>query len=240
MPGNPQVENGYVRIANELLEALLRYRLPGEQMQCLLFILRMTYGFQKKNNEISLQQFQDATNIKRPHVSRAIKALKEKRLVTVTQTGNGQVLTYGINKKYNAWKVLPKPVTVTRTGNKVLPELVTDRYQNGQPYLLKKNIKTTIKTRAVLWPKDFCLTEKMKEYAIKKGIDSKKLDLFFEDFKNWAESKGATYKNWEAAFRNRVLKAPEYGKQFISTKEDTGPSWKEKILQRESQQSTDT
>ena len=55
----------------------------------------------------------------------------------------------------------------------------------------------------------------MKEYAIKKGIIPDKLDLFFEDFKNWAESKGATYKDWNAAFRARVLKAPEYGKQFM-------------------------
>jgi hypothetical protein len=74
-------------------------------------------------------------------------------------------------------------------------------------------------TRARAWPDDFILTDKMKEYAVNHNIDPKKTDLFFEDFKNWADQNEKTYKNWEAAFRNRVLKAPELGKQFLATGE---------------------
>ena len=76
--------------------------------------------------------------------------------------------------------------------------------------------KHTKKKKACAWPKDFKLTEKMKAYAIDKGIASEKVDAFFVDFKDWASAKGATYKDWQAAFRTRVGKAPEYGKQFMS------------------------
>jgi hypothetical protein len=75
-----------------------------------------------------------------------------------------------------------------------------------------KKVKNT-NNRARAWPKDFCLTEKMRSYAINKGIV--KVDAFFDDFKDWAAAKGATYKDWQAAFRTRIGKAPEYGKQFM-------------------------
>jgi hypothetical protein len=71
---------------------------------------------------------------------------------------------------------------------------------------------------ARVWPDDFVLTEKMVEYAINNNIDPKKVKLFFEDFHNWADQNEKTYKNWEAAYRNRVLKAPELGKQFMAEK----------------------
>ena len=76
-----------------------------------------------------------------------------------------------------------------------------------------KKVKKVNNTHACVWPKDFILTEKMRVYAKEKGIGN--VDAFFVDFKNWADAKGATYKDWQAAYRTRVGKAPEYGKQFM-------------------------
>ena len=45
----PQVENGYTRIANELLEALAKIRIPGEARQVFDVIMRKTYGFRKSD-----------------------------------------------------------------------------------------------------------------------------------------------------------------------------------------------
>ncbi len=42
--GNPQVEDGYTRIAHELLEALIRAKIPREQVQIFLAICRCSYG----------------------------------------------------------------------------------------------------------------------------------------------------------------------------------------------------
>ena len=79
---NPQKENGFMPIANEIVEALVAYRITGEQMQCLLFILRKTYGFNKKWDAIPYSQFVAATGLKRQHVYRALKGLIDKKLVT--------------------------------------------------------------------------------------------------------------------------------------------------------------
>lgn len=79
----------------------------------------------------------------------------------------------------------------------------------------KKQKKKSIETE---WPKNFEMSEEMKKYAVENGIDILKTKLFFEDFHQWALAREAKYKNWEAAFRGRVLKAPEYGKQFMAEK----------------------
>lgn len=65
------------------------------------------------------------------------------------------------------------------------------------------------------WPDEFKLDETMVKYATDRGIDIEKVSSFFSDFHDWAISKGAEYKDWKAAFRTRVNKAPQYGKQFM-------------------------
>lgn len=75
----------------------------------------------------------------------------------------------------------------------------------------KKQIKKTE------WPNDFVLDDKKRAYAIEHNIDENKLEDFFLDFKDWSLQHGAIYKDWDAAFRNRVRKAPEFGKQFLTS-----------------------
>jgi len=45
---SPQTENGYIKIANELWDALTGIRIPGEVRQVLDYIFRKTYGYNKK------------------------------------------------------------------------------------------------------------------------------------------------------------------------------------------------
>lgn len=116
----PQCEDGYTKIANELLDALVSIRIPGESMQIFLLILRKTYGYAKKEDRIALSQFQKYTGITRTHIQRGIDKLVAMNIVT--QKGNNNGVTYGINKHYNTWKALPKKVTVTQKGNRVLPK----------------------------------------------------------------------------------------------------------------------
>ncbi|GAG39188.1 unnamed protein product, partial [marine sediment metagenome] len=47
----------YFKVQNDWFDALIKYRLPGTQMQCVLFIIRKTYGWQKKEAEISTGEF---------------------------------------------------------------------------------------------------------------------------------------------------------------------------------------
>lgn len=44
---NPQLEDGYTRIADLVLEALMKAKLTGTQWDLVMVIIRMTWGYQK-------------------------------------------------------------------------------------------------------------------------------------------------------------------------------------------------
>lgn len=106
---SPQIENGYTRIANELMEAFAAIRIPGEARQVVDVIIRKTYGYNKKNDYISLSQFANLTGMKRPTVARA---LKKALLMGVIKKDNTYPASYCINKDFSTWKVLSKKITV--------------------------------------------------------------------------------------------------------------------------------
>src|SRR3972149_4849940 len=116
---NPQTEQGFTRIANELMEALCRIRISGEARQVLDTIIRKTYGWGKKEDAISLSQFCLATGINKPHVCKAITTLKKMNIITLK--GNATANIYAFNKDFDTWKPLPKKVTITLKGNDSLP-----------------------------------------------------------------------------------------------------------------------
>jgi len=72
---NPQVEDGYTKIVNSIVEALCQTDLSGTEMRMVLFLLRKTYGWNKKIDAISQSQFAEGVNINRRNVNREIKRL---------------------------------------------------------------------------------------------------------------------------------------------------------------------
>jgi len=83
---NPQTENGFTKIANEILEKLAGTYLSPYEWQVLMFVFRKTYGYCKKSDWISNSQLVGITHIHKAHVSRTLKKLKDRNIVT--QTGN--------------------------------------------------------------------------------------------------------------------------------------------------------
>lgn len=128
----PQLENGYLKIANELFEALLKTNLGGYERRVFDAILRKTYGYNKKDDFIALSQIEQLTNISKPHISRALSKLISYNMVTKignpTKIGNRlsvnkDFLTWSVTKIGKGGKVLPKQATtLTKIGNKVLPK----------------------------------------------------------------------------------------------------------------------
>lgn len=112
---SPQIEEGYTKIANAILEALTRIRIPGESMQILLTVLRKTYGFNKKEDIISLSQFNLYTGIAKTSIIRGIKRLISMNLIYKEVNGNGR--TYCINKDYSTWKPFTKKLIVYKEVN---------------------------------------------------------------------------------------------------------------------------
>lgn len=101
---NPQKENGYTAIANEILEKVINLPLLGSEFQMLFFIIRKTYGFHKKEDIISLTQFEKGTGLSRPTVVKTIKNLVIRKMV-VKGALLGNKISFSFNKDYDKWVV---------------------------------------------------------------------------------------------------------------------------------------
>lgn len=97
---NPQKENGFTPIANEILEALVNTPLLGSEFQVVCFVIRKTYGYQKKGDKISLTQFEKATSLSRPTIVKSLKNLVFRKILLRSEN-----LIYSFNKDYDKWVV---------------------------------------------------------------------------------------------------------------------------------------
>jgi len=137
---NPQIQDGYTRIANEIIEDLIKINLSSYQTRVLLFIFRKTYGYGKKEDWISVSQIVTNTGILKSHVSRAKSELLKRHLVT----SNGNKISF--QKDSSLWVELPKKVTITNTSNKVTStgQKVTN---TGQELPVQGHTKETIQKK---------------------------------------------------------------------------------------------
>ena len=124
---SPQTENGFTKIANELLEAIYKTRMSDYEHRVFMLIIRKTYGFSKKEDWISLSQIAAETSIRLSHTCRTINKLLARNMIKKENK------LASVQKDYEQWVTqignLPKQVTlpkqvigVTQTGNKKLPK----------------------------------------------------------------------------------------------------------------------
>src|SRR5574337_831096 len=128
----PQLEDGYLRVANELEDAILLKIRTFRHSQVVRAVIRKTYGYGKKEDDISLSQIADMTGLQRPHVSVALRELEEMGVLNAIRPGvHGQIL--GLNKHHQQWEIgVTKTVTVTEAVTHVaVTETVRTRYQNS-------------------------------------------------------------------------------------------------------------
>ena len=166
---------------------------------------------------------------------RKIKLLEKIGFMTIQSTNRysiASVINYDLYQNNNLPDDKPEYVpTFLRPENKQQ----TDDKQTTLPNKDKKGNKGKKEKnthRGCAWPKDFSLTDEKIQYAVENGIDKNRVVDFFSDFEDWARSKGATYKDWDAAFRNRVRKAEEYGRRFLKDQNYNQKTEAQKWLER--------
>ena len=132
---NPQKENGYVGIANELFEAICNARFTGRQYAVLLSVIRLTYGYNHKKSPISVRELSHMTGITHSHISETVSELIEKS-VMIEYGVHGQTRILGINKNYDEWIGVPK------TGTGVFPKQERYRSRNRNTSVHKTGTHT--------------------------------------------------------------------------------------------------
>jgi len=193
---NPQKEDGYTAIANEIMEALCRHRIPGEDRQVLDVIFRKTYGFNKIEDYISLSQFVDMTGMKKPNIIGSLKSLLSKRIIII-QMDNGFRKVYRINKDFDKWE---------RYSNRsLLSKRIIGVIQKDNPALSKriptkdnvtKDTITKTKAQAPVLP-EWIPKQTFEEYLemrrkMRKPLMERSFSRFFSHLKRLCEVSRAT------------------------------------------------
>jgi len=100
---SPQLENGYTRIANELLEAIIEYSFTMSEYKIILLVFRMTYGWNRKEALISYGKITSYTKLDKRYAKKMIKKLVQDRVLFKNSIRGKNVL--GLNKNYYTWRL---------------------------------------------------------------------------------------------------------------------------------------
>ena len=113
-----QVENGnFTRIHNTIMEAIYSVNFTAIELRCLLYLLRHTYGFQRKEHTISYAEFAGGLNCSRRAAMRCLQSLENANVVYSKDNGDKVAKTWGFNKYLEQWSSQSGDTAVTRCGD---------------------------------------------------------------------------------------------------------------------------
>jgi phage replication O-like protein O len=169
---NPQLEQGYTRIANEIMDALAKYQLNGTQWRILIVVFRYTYGFARKDHDLSETFISNITGIHRKQIGRELSVLIKNKLLIVKKPASftsSRILAF--NKDYESWEGVS---TKTLTGDK-----------NATP-----NELVELTGSGLVDPTGNGLVDHIKKYT-KEKINKGYIDDFFEEvWQQYPKKKG--------------------------------------------------
>lgn len=152
---SPQKENGYTAIAHEILEQICKLPLNGTQFRIIMVVWRYTYGFSRKEHDLSLNFISKATDIHKQQVKRELDNLIDMNILTVVREASfNQNRIISFNKDHEDWKVRSEqksiqsanPLTGTKlvdsqSANPLTPTVSESAYQdNNNITNIKENI----------------------------------------------------------------------------------------------------
>ena len=101
---NPQIEDGYTRVANELIEAICYKVANATWIKILLWTMRLTYGFKRKEVQSNYQSYATKLSLTKETIRHALLDMAEHRLITFVVVTNN-IFIVSINKNYELWKI---------------------------------------------------------------------------------------------------------------------------------------
>jgi phage replication O-like protein O len=187
---NPKLENGYTRIAHELLEAIMISDFTAAEYKVIFAVIRQTYGYQKKSAEISRAQFSRMCDLHFTSVSRAVGSLISKGvLIEKSSPGFAKCREVAINKNYHQWVAC----TLTDSANERGSAHATkggsaDATKRGSTHAThyKDKYKNTVKDREI--PS----LEELKVFAKENSVTEEVAEKFFRYYsaRDWKTNGG--------------------------------------------------
>ncbi|GAB2558359.1 replication protein [Gracilibacillus alcaliphilus] len=100
---SPQTEKGYIRIANELWNEILRRDFSKRQQNLILFIWRLSYGTGQKDCVIDKFKHLELAGLYKSDVKKELKFLRDCSVLNWEE----ETMIFSINKDYKLWQITP-------------------------------------------------------------------------------------------------------------------------------------
>ena len=239
---NPQKENGFIQIANEIVDALCKCHPGGSEGQVLWAIIRKTYGWKKLADKISYDNLMKITGLSRRSVVYAIKNLEYKNMIVVQRSKTGllnDVNLISLQKDYDKW-VLQEIDGSARKCPSYKATIQKQKYnyklrgsarngssaRNGQ-----KVVQEIDNNLPFLAPTKETIKEKQKKSVFSYSSD---FETFWKNYPKKSGSKKTAYDNWNKLNGDKpeietILKAIQTQKDWRHNARDGDfrPEWKD-------------
>ena len=158
---SPQLEDGYTKIANEILENLARLYLRSNQWQVLICIFRKVYGYNKKEDYITNSQIVLDTGLKKEVVSRSITDMVARNILVRDKK------VVGFQKDWERWKLTVQSTIKSCINSQ--PELTKQSTKVDGSLVIQKKKETIQKKTPTPFKDDGLFDTFWKEYPKKIG-----------------------------------------------------------------------
>lgn len=179
------IDDGYTRFANELLEAIASADLTARQLKVMLAYVRKTYGFNKKTDRIADEQIAQLTGLSRQNVNKAKKELISMNCLFMD--GN----QIGVSREVSAWlfsKCLQVSNFVSKLETKNVSKLETHNVSK-----LETHKRHSLKTK-----------ENINKPPISPKKNSQKFDPLETELPDWLSAE--TWLSW-VTYRKEIGKS---------------------------------
>lgn len=152
---NPQLEDGFMRVANGIVDNICKLSLNGTEQKVIWCVIRYTYGFNRKSHRLSASFISQWANCDISSVKRALRRLQKMNIIVcINSDKRGVTAELKFNKNPDQWKLTGgrNDTSVKNdTGGEISTGLVAETPLELVAELPPKKeqiIKTNIKTKS--------------------------------------------------------------------------------------------
>lgn len=132
---NPQAENGHVRIANEIMDEVIRRDFSKRQLSILHLIWRLSYGCNKKHASISKMKDFTLCGVTKQNVKSELEQLETCKVIFWDRSTN----KFSFNKNHEEWIVTPKKGWDKEEFNQLISSNIKEKFLKQEQKPMKKS-----------------------------------------------------------------------------------------------------
>lgn len=216
-----QLENGYSKIANEMLEIIYGTSFNATQLKIILCVIRYTWGFNRKTHNFSISFLSNATGVSRRYISDELKKLIDTKVFIVIREHTSitsRILK--LNKDYVQWvgyRTVLQHMNNTSTGDE-LNNTTHEQYFNttGDELFHQEIKKEKLKESITKNSCDDFFEEVWKLYPNKKGKNSVNQKSKKVIYKIGSDKMIAAIDNYKAELKRETWKQAMNGSTFFN------------------------